>query len=397
MERKELILFFYNNFKSDIFDLQPDPLQNVFLVKFWNGPREQLFFSNMIMQIEWTSVTLRWFYDFSTRLTPFHQSAQKSAVISNMCFVALIGLSLCWQLNLKHNRRAAFELNLFSGASFSGKLSIWYDLIGYISNEELFYSSAFFMAPGFRRFVRDIQTNENIIQTIDWTIVRDCENLIQNLYLFELMAEASFLAVPAKAEAYFREITKVMELVQTYAMLSSGEILTGLVDQEGRDYAKCAWSAVLLLVTLGGGFLNAYAIWSFIQHFVTQVRESAVEHRDRSKCSLFLIRKKGEKKDLQSIEKVVAWFPVRRENANISILSPVIDVSDHITKKMCRILDETVIYRVETSSRRNNDQYGNILLNWEIPHLTISRKRFIWYVCYCLILVHRHNNSLQWD
>ena len=243
----------------------------------------------MIMQIEWTSVTLRLFYDFSIRLTPFHQSVQKSAVISNINFVALLGRCLCWQLSVKHNKRAAFELDFFSGASFSGKLSIWYDLIGYISNEELLYSSAFFMAPGFRRFVRDIQTNENSTQTIDWTIVRDCENLIQNLYLFESMVGISFLAVPAKAEAYFREMTKVMELVQAYALLSSGEILTGLADQEGRDYAKCVWSAVLLLVTLGGGFLNACAIWSFIQHFVTQVRESAVEHRDRSKCGFFLI------------------------------------------------------------------------------------------------------------
>ena len=57
--------------------------------------------------------------------------------------------------------------------------------------------------------------------------------------------------------------------------------------------------------------------------------------------------KKEEKKDLQSMERVVTRFPVKRERGNISILSTVIYVSDQITKQMRRILDETGIYRAE--------------------------------------------------
>ncbi|OQV14607.1 putative Receptor-type guanylate cyclase gcy-3 [Hypsibius exemplaris] len=181
---------------------------------------------------------------------------------------------------LNHKRILGTFL-LHQGVPYAAKLPVWYDLVGYISTEELLYSSAFFMAPSFRRFVRNVQNNEKA-RKINWTIIADCDSVLQNIFVTESVAGNSFPPVPMKGDAYFTELTNLMLEVQEYAVRSSGRILTGLAEQEAADYAKCAWSAVLLCITFGGGLLNIYAIWSFIQHFVTQVRESAVEHRDKT-------------------------------------------------------------------------------------------------------------------
>ena len=186
-------------------------------------------------------------------------------------------------LNHKRTLGAVF---LHKGAAYvdgnngTDKGMLWSSLVGYIADQDLLYNSAFFMAPNFRRYLRNLQNNKT---SYNEAVVVEAEKLLHDVFVKQNRGQVAFPPSRELSRRYFDEVTNMMNNVAWHVNETRVASLKQLAAKEADDFAKCAWSAVLLLITIGGGLINTYAIRSFISHFVVKVRETALEHRDKSR------------------------------------------------------------------------------------------------------------------
>ncbi|GAU91297.1 hypothetical protein RvY_03579 [Ramazzottius varieornatus] len=185
-------------------------------------------------------------------------------------------------LNHKRTLGAVF---LHEGAAYddgnngTDKAILWSSVVGYIADQDLLYNSAFFMAPNFRKYLRDVQNNRT---TYNEAVVVEAEKLLHDVFVKQNRGKVAFPPSKDLSSRYFKEVTNMMVSVVKHVDQMIVDSLKALATKEADDFAKCAWSAVLLLITVGGGLINTYAIRSFISHFVVKVRETALEHRDKT-------------------------------------------------------------------------------------------------------------------
>ncbi|XP_055348625.1 uncharacterized protein LOC129595595 isoform X2 [Paramacrobiotus metropolitanus] len=178
---------------------------------------------------------------------------------------------------LNHKRiLGALFLYYGNATTLEPKRNLWADFVGAVSEETILYGSAFYMAPEFRKFIRDVQTTMN---AVDLTFLGNIDTMLQNIYL---PAEKPLNVNVAAGAKYFVENGKYMELVEGFMKENSEETLRILNEMEASAYSKCAWSGITIMLTIAGGLLNMFAIRTFVSHFVMEVKDIATEHKNKT-------------------------------------------------------------------------------------------------------------------